>query len=144
MEMIPIVAILSSSAMVVLVVYFVTRSRQRRMEMQTEMQSRLIDRFGTAPELIEFLHSPAGRQFVAGVQTVPAAMARERILGGMTRAIVTTSLGGAFLLLTFLYEDEFAVPAAILLSLGLGFLISTIVSYKLSNKLTAGDLNTGV
>lgn len=144
MEMIPIIGILASSAMVVLVVFFVTRARQRRVEVQTEMQSKLIDRFGAAPELIEFLHSPAGRQFVAGVQTAPAILTRERVLGGMTRAIVLTCLGGAFLFLTFLYDDGFAVPAAILLSLGIGYLISTILSYKLSGKFTTNDLTSGV
>ncbi|HET8797721.1 MAG TPA: hypothetical protein VFO89_08540 [Thermoanaerobaculia bacterium] len=140
MEMIPIIAILSTSAMVVLVVYFVTRGRQRRVELQTEMQSRLIDRFGTAPELIEFLHSPAGRQFVQGVQSAPGALARERILSGFTRAIVLLSVGTAFLVLQLTVDNDFAVPAAILTSLGIGYLIATVVSYKLSGKLASNDL----
>lgn len=140
MEWIPISAILSSSAMVVLVVFFVTRGRQRRVEVQTEMQSRLIDRFGSAPELVEFLHSPAGRQFVQGVQTAPAVLTRERILGGFTRAIVLTSVGSAFVLLTFMFDDGFAVPAAILTSLGIGYLLSTILAYKLSGKFETSDL----
>ncbi|MGN6186574.1 MAG: hypothetical protein ACTHQM_23300 [Thermoanaerobaculia bacterium] len=145
MEMIPIIAVLSTSTMVVLVVFFITRARQRRVEVQTEMQSRLIDRFGTAPELINFLQSPAGREFVAGVQTAPAVLTRERILGGMTRAIVLSCLGGAFVLLTFTYEKDFAVPAAILLSLGIGYLISTVLSYKLSGKFASTtDFTPGV
>lgn len=140
MEMIPIIAILSTSAMVVLVVYFVTRGRQRRVEVQTEMQSRLIDRFGTAPELVEFLHSPAGRQFVQGVQTAPAVLTRERVLSGFTRAIVLTSVGLAFLMLTFMVDDDFAVPAAILTSLGIGYLLSTFVSYRLSSRFETNEL----
>ncbi len=140
MEMIPIIAILSSSSMVVLVVYFVTRARQRRVEVQTEMQSRLIDRFGTAPELVQFLHSPAGRQFVEGVQTAPALLTRERILSGFTRAIVLSSVGLAFLMLTLLVDDDFAVPAAILGSLGLGYLASTFLSYKLSGRFATTEL----
>jgi hypothetical protein len=136
MEMIwiPVIGTISSTVMVIFVVYFVTKSRQRRVEAQAQMQSRLIDRFGTAPELIEFLHSPAGREFVSGVQSGPAVLTRERILGGFTRAIVLTMLGSAFLFLTFMYEDAFAVPAAILLSLGIGYLLATLVSYKLSAK----------
>ena len=135
MDMIPIIGILSSSAMVVLIVYFVSRSRQRRAEVQAEVQSRLIDRFGSAPELIEFLQSPAGRAFVGGVQSAPALYARERIAAGFTRSIVLSMLGLAFLILTFVYEDDFAVPAAILFSLGIGYLIATLVSYKLSERL---------
>jgi hypothetical protein len=135
MEWIPIVGILSSSAMVVLVVYFVTQGRSRRVQAQVEMQSRLIDRFGSAPELVQFLHSPAGREFVAGVQGAPAALTRDRLMSGFTRAIVLTSLGAAFLFLNLTFEDDFAVPAAILLFLGIGYLVATFVSYKLSAKL---------
>ena len=136
MEMIwiPIIGTISSTVMVVFVVYFVTKARQRRVEAQVQMQSRLIDRFGTASELVEFLHSPAGREFVSGVQSAPAALTRERILSGFTRAIVLTTLGTGFLFLTILYEDFFAVPAAILFSLGVGYLLATLVSYKLSAK----------
>ena len=129
---IPIMGMLTSTAMVVLIVYFVARSRQRRMEVQAEVQSKLIDRFGSAPELIEFLQSPAGRQFVSGVQGVPGALARERIMSGFTRSIVLSMLGAAFLGLTFFYEDDFAVPAAILFSLGIGYFIATFVSWRLA------------
>ena len=140
MEWIPIVSVTASSAMIVLIVYFVTRGRARRAEVQAEVQTRLIDRFGTAPELIDFLQSPAGRQFVSGVQSAPATLARERILSGFTRAIVLSMLGAAFLGLTFFYDDDFAVPAAILFSLGIGYLIATFVSWRLSKHLHGGDV----
>jgi hypothetical protein len=135
---IPIIGMLSSSVMVVLIVYFVARARQRRAEVQAEVQTKLIDRFGTAPELIDFLQSPAGRQFVSGVQGVPGAMARERIMSGFTRSIVLTMLGMAFLGLTFFYNDDFAVPAAILFSLGIGYFLATLVSWRLSSHM--GDV----
>jgi hypothetical protein len=135
---IPIIGIISSSVMVILIVYFVARSRQRRAEVQAEVQTKLIDRFGTAPELIEFLQSPAGRQFVSGVQGVPGVLARERIMSGFTRSIVLSMLGAAFLGLTFFYNDDFAVPAAILLSLGIGYFLATMVSYRLSSHM--GDV----
>ena len=138
---IPIIGMLSSTAMVILVVWLVTRARQRKVEVQVEMQSKLIDRFGSAPELVQFLHSPAGKQFVSGVQVAPAILTRERILGGFTRSIVLTALGSAFLFLTFMYDRDFAVPAAILFSLGLGYLLATFVSYKLSGKFHIGEVN---
>jgi len=140
MEWIPIVSVITSSAMIVLVVYFVTRGRARRVEVQAEVQGRLIDRFGTAPELIEFLQSPAGRAFVSGVQSAPALLTRERILSGFTRSIVLSMLGAAFLGLTFFYDNDFAVPASILFSLGIGYLIATFVSWRLSRHLHGGDV----
>lgn len=136
MEWIPIVGMLSSFGMVVLVVYFVTRARARRAELQTEMQAKLIDRFGSAAEMVTFLQSPAGKEFVAGVQTAPSLLTRERVLGGFTRAIVLTALGMAFLFLTIFQDDDFIVPAAIILSIGIGYLVATLVSWKLSASLT--------
>ena len=136
---ISIMGMLTSTTMVVLVVYLVARSRQRRVELQAEVQSKLIDRFGTAPELINFLQSPAGRQFVSGVQGVPGALARERIMSGFTRSIVLSALGAAFLGLTAFYDDDFAVPAAILFSLGIGYFLATLVSYRLSASM-GGDV----
>ena len=139
MELIPIFGIVSSSAMVVLVVMLVTRSRQRRVEAQVQMQSKLIERFGTAPELVEFLHSPAGREFVAGVQSAPEALTRDRITSGFTRAILLTCLGLAFVFIAFFdRDDDWIVPAAIILSLGVGYLLATLVTYKFSKSLHAG------
>ena len=136
MEMIPIFGIVVPFAATVLIVYYVTKSRQRRVEVQAEMQSRLIDRFGSAPELVEFLHSPAGKQFVVGVQSAPIALTRERILGGFTRAIVLTALGAGFMFIAFFdRDDDWIIPAAIVFSLGIGYLIATAVSYKLSKRL---------
>jgi hypothetical protein len=135
---IPIIGILGSSATVVLVVWFVARARQRRAEVQAEVQVKLIDRFGTAPELIEFLQSPSGRAFISGVQSAPAVLARERVAGALTRSIVLTALGLAFMFLMFFQrEDGWAVPASILLFLGLGYFIATIVSYRLTSKMNA-------
>ncbi len=140
MDLIPIFGILSSSAMVVLIVYFVSRSKARRVEVQAEVQTRLIDRFGSAPELIDFLQSPAGRAFVNGVQSAPALLTRERILSGFSRAIILSMLGAAFLGLTFFYDEDFAVPASIILSLGIGYLLATFVSWRLSRNLHGGDV----
>lgn len=142
---IPIVGILSSTVMVVLVVFFVTSARQRRAEAQVQMQSRLIDRFGTAPELIEFLHSPAGREFVGGVNAAPALVTRDRIMAGFNRSVILTALGLAFVYLRYVEDlHGFGVPAAILFFLGIGYFAATIVSYKLSQKLLGGGADLGV
>jgi len=137
MEMIPIVAILSSFGAAVLIMYFITRTRQRRVELQTEMQSKLIDRFGSAAEMVAFLQSDSGKDFVAGVQSAPETLLRDRIIGSFTRSIVLTALGGGFVFLAFWWDDGFGIPAAILFSLGIGYFIATIVSWKLSSSLAA-------
>lgn len=143
MELIPIFGIIFSSVTAVLIVFFVSRARARRAEVQAEVQSRLIDRFGTAPELIQFLQSPAGKQFVSGVQSAPALLARERILNGFHRAIILTMLGLACGVLTWFYADnDNPLPffTAIFLALGVGYMIATFVSYRLSKHMHGGDV----
>ena len=137
---IPIIGTVATAITVVLVVFFVTRARQRRVEAQVEMQSKLIDRFGSAPELVTFLHSPAGRQFITGVQSAPEVLTRERIMSGFTRAVVLSTLGLAFLGLTLLYDEDWAVPASIVLALGVGYFLATYISYRLSAKMHAGEV----
>jgi hypothetical protein len=139
MDMIPITGILASSAMWVLIVYFVSKARQRRLEAQVQLQSKLIDRFGSATEMVTFLQSPAGKEFVTGVATAPKTLARERVMRGMTLAIVLTALGLAFVFLTFVWADGFMVPASIILALGIGFLLATVVTWRLSDKLEQTD-----
>lgn len=137
---IPIIGTIATGVTVVLVVFFVTKARQCRVEAQVQMQAKLIDRFGTAPELVSFLHSPAGRQFITGVQSAPEVLTRERIMSGFTRAVVLSTLGLAFLGLTLLDNGDWAVPAAIVLALGVGYFIATYISYRLSEKVHAGEL----
>ena len=131
---IPIIGTVATAITVVLVVFFVTRARQRRVEAQVEMQSKLIDRFGSAPELVNFLHSPAGRQFITGVQSAPEVLTRERILSGFTRGVVLSALGLAFLGLAMAYDHDWSVPAAIVLALGVGYFVATFIVYKLTPK----------
>ena len=140
MVMIPIIGMLTSFATAVLIVYFIGRGRQRRIEIQAQMQAKLLDRFTTGPELVAFLQSPAGRQFAGSSESTSVMMTRERLLGGFTRSIVLTALGLAFLFLTYYQDNDFVVPAAILSSLGIGYFLATVVSYRLSSKLSIGQM----
>lgn len=139
-DWIPLFGMVTSTFTVVFIVYIVTAARTRRLEAQVQMQTKLIERFGSATELVEFLHSPAGRQFVAGVQSAPLAMARERILGGFTRSIILTALGVAFLAIGLVQgEDFWYIPASIILSLGVGYLLATYVAWRFAKRLETGE-----
>lgn len=131
--MIPITGILASFAGAVLIVYFTSRSRQRRLELQAEMQAKLIDRFGSAPDLIQFLQSEPGRQFVSGVQSGPSVLARDRIVGGFRRAIILTALGVGFAVLAFTVDHDFTIAAVLAISLGVGYLLAGFLSLKMSS-----------
>ena len=131
--LIPLLGMLLSFGAVIAIVLIVTRSRQRRIEIQADLQAKLIDKFGSSTELVTFLQSPAGKQFVNGVQTGNAVLLRDRVLTGYSRAIVLSFLGAAFIALRIITNTEgLAWPGVLLLALGLGYLVATWTTARLS------------
>src|ERR1022692_111938 len=43
--------------------------RQRRMKVQAELHGRLLDKFSSAHEVVEFLQTPSGAQFVGDISS---------------------------------------------------------------------------
>jgi hypothetical protein len=130
---IPVFISLGFFAMVVWIVWLSVSAKNRRTLAQTEVQTKLIERFGTSKEFIEFLQSPAGQRFVSGVEVSTALYARDRIIRGFGTGIVLSLLGLGFLAIWLAdHNDGFIYPGFILLGLGLGFFLSAIVSLKLS------------
>jgi hypothetical protein len=121
-----------SFGMVLSIVIVITKARQRRLEIQADLQSKLIEKFGSTAELIEFLQSPVGRQFVNGVQTGNTIMVRDRVLSGYRRAIVLSFFGGAFIVLWMITGFiGLAWPGVLILALGLGYLVATMTTARL-------------
>lgn len=129
----PVIVSLGFFAMVVWIVWLGTNSKNRRAQAQVEVQTKLIERFGTSKEFIEFLQSPAGRQFVTGVEVTSNLYARDRIVSGFGKGIVISLLGLGFLAI-WIFDDNrgFLYPGFILLGLGVGFFLSTLLTIKLS------------
>ena len=131
----PVVISLGFFAMIVWIVWLGTNAKNRRAQAQTEVQTKLIERFGTSKEFIEFLQSPAGQRFVSGVEVSTAIYARDRIIRGFGTGIVISLLGLGFLAIwLFDHNGGFIYPGFILLGLGLGFFASALVSLKLSQR----------
>lgn len=131
---VPVISVSGLYITIALIVWTVTKARQRRAEMRAEVQTRMIDKFSSAPEFVTFLQSDAGKHFASTFEEVPRAHARDRILGGVTRSVVLTVLGLGFLAicLTEARDTGFIIAGCILLALGLGYFIATIVSFRLS------------
>lgn len=139
-EWIAIVAIVFSTLGWIVLILAFFWWRQRRLQVQAEVQGKLIDRFGSTPELIAFLNSEAGRSFVSGVQRGTMYAARERVLSGVRRGIVLSFLGIAFLAIGFVVgEKDMAWPGVLLLALGLGFLAATYASVEISKRFSSSE-----
>ncbi|MDP9362239.1 MAG: hypothetical protein M3P29_12415 [Acidobacteriota bacterium] len=133
--LIPIICSIGFFAMVAFIVWAGTNAKNRRAALQAEVQTRLIDKFSNAPEFVEFLNSDTGKQFLTGVDKMPQLMARDRIVGGVSRGVIMMLLGAAFLVIWRADDNVgFMYPGFILVGLGIGFFISTLISLKLSQR----------
>src|SRR5712691_11115545 len=133
--LIPIIGTIMFFSTVIFVVWASVHAKNRKATLQAEVQTRLIDKFSNAPEFVDFLNSDTGKQFLSGIDKMPKLMARDRIVGGVSRGLILTLLGAAFIGIWIADSNVgFMYPGFILVGLGIGFFISTLVSLKLSQK----------
>ena len=114
-----------------------TRKRQGRMKAQAELTGRLLDKFGSAGEVVQFLQTAGGAQFIesfSGDREHPAS----GILRSTHRGIVLAIVAMGCLGLAWHYganDNPMLVIGVLLLCLGVGFLVSAAVAHRLSKNL---------
>jgi predicted phage tail protein len=112
-----------------------------------QFQAKLLDRITTINELGAFLNTEAGARFMESM-TSEAAGPHMRILRATQSGVVLTVLGLALFIWNWLSpttsgEAASAVygMATIVLALGIGFLLSATLSYRLSKEMGLLDAN---
>ena len=114
-------------------------------KIQTEAHNKLFDRLTSNDDLMTYLQSPAGQRYLQFAPALPEAGPRAvsapigRIMWSAQTGIVV-ALGGAGLAMTRNFViDELAQPLMVIalfaMAIGLGFIISAMVSYGLSKHL---------
>jgi len=118
----------------------------RIFRLQTEVHSKLIDRFGNNQELLTYMGTEAGKRFLEAApipvdfkhdqQRVPNAVAR--VLTPLQIGVVVTLLGIGLLMLRHV-DRSLATPllvfGIVVLMPGLGFLISAGITWVLAGRL---------
>ena len=118
--------------------------RSRQMKLVTEFNSRLLDRFGTVKDFADFLQTEAGSKFMNSL-TVERSPTRPQgsILRAVQVGIVMLALGIGLLVTSevvgFIDEEPFIVLGAIAVSLGVGFILAAIASFRLARSLGVID-----
>ena len=105
---------------------------------RAEIYSRLIDKFGTAPEFIAFLQSDAGLKFIEE-NAVQTGAPLGKILASLQIGVILTLLGIGVLVLGNIFGSSRGGDLYIALNIGgtaglmigVGFLISSAISYRL-------------
>lgn len=123
------------------------RRWQRAMKAQAELSTKLIDRFASSDELLAYLQSPQGRTLTeAPALPQPSARAMDapigRIFWSLQAGAVIACGGAGLLFAASRMQDDLAVVAptlvafgTVVLTVGVGFLISSAISFLLSQRL---------
>ena len=121
------------------------RRWSRVVRQQSEIHGKLIDRLANNQELFQYMETESGRRFLeAG--PVPIALEREqrlpgglaRVLGPLQFGIVLTLLGAGLLILQTQMPsiaDALLVFGTVALMPGLGFIISAVITWRISARL---------
>lgn len=108
--------------------------RYKTTKLHAELQAKLLEKFGSGRELLDYVQSDAGKQFLESL-TVEPKTPYGRILGAAQVSIILILLSFAFLFLRGRVagaEEGFLVFGSITLSLGVGFGLAAALSYYLS------------
>ena len=119
------------AAFILYMIFAIIRRRQ-----QNAMQKHLLDKFSSAQDFSEFVQSPAGQRYVSGFATSVADPVGS-ILVSLRIGIVVVFLGLAFFLVRTLNQDAyyfFRGLGTVVAMLGVGFVVSSIVSYQIAKK----------
>lgn len=114
---------------------FLEYLRHRRLATLTfELQNKVIDKFGSAPEALQYLESEAGRRLL-DTASAGRSHPRMRVLGSIQTGIVLAALAAGFLMVRNVLPDGtqgFTIVGVLGLCAGAGFLLSGGVAYWLS------------
>jgi len=132
-------AIVISSAWVITSIVASMRQRANT-RIRAEIYHKLIDKFGSATELIEFFRSDAGLRLIEE-QTVEPSQPLARILSSIRLGVSLALIGGGMILVANIWDwtlgqdlwVAIALGGTLALTAGAGFLIAAGISWKLCN-----------
>jgi hypothetical protein len=119
-------------ASIVVILWLLLRQKQARIQARTEFHKHLLDKFQSGREFAEFLEGKGSQRFLDELWSQGAGP-QNQLLTAMRKGIVLAVLGLGILGMSFTRRG-LVIPAVVILALGVGFLISTAISYRLSNQ----------
>ena len=121
------------------------RRWQRAIKAQNDLNTKLIDRFASSEDLLAYLQSPQGKMLTeapALPQAAPRAMGAplSRIFWSLQSGIVLGALGAGLIFVSGTSGEPEVVNflngvGIVVLMIGVGFAVSAVVSYFLSQRL---------
>ena len=141
------VLILLASVVIWLVRAFIQHRRWlKASNVQAEVHTKLMERMTSHDELLAYVQSPAGRRFLEAAPVIPDTDSRSfsapvgSIIWSMMAGVVLSVLGFGFRYAGSIVKqdeprDAFLVVGVIILSLGVGFIIASLMAFAVSSRL---------
>lgn len=134
------------STMVWLVRTFIQHRRWlKASQVQVDVHTKLMERLSGNEELLAYIQSAAGRRFLEAAPVRPDADAPSlsapigSIIGSLMAGIVLMTVGAGFRVAASYVPDEghqaFVIVGVIILSLGIGFVLASMMAFAVSSKL---------
>jgi len=108
----------------------------KKNRLKSELHQKLVERFDNVKELNDFLKSESGNKFLKSL-SIEYVQPKERIMSYISRGLIAGFVGLSFLPVGLMFADDskyYFAAGIILFALGVSFLISSWLSYKLSTK----------
>jgi hypothetical protein len=108
----------------------------RKTRHKSQLQNKIVDKFQSVQEFSDFLQSKEGNKFLNFIKFSGLAP-KEKLLSSLTKGVILVTLGIALILVGQIFAEEmkyFIAFGIVSIALGIGFLISTFISYTLSKK----------
>ena len=144
----PVVALFGGLGAFVWLIQIWTANRrwQRIFKLQTEVHGKLIDRFGTSQELIQYMESESGKKFLQaaplpvnfeGDQRVPSVIGRVLLPVQIGSVLTLLGIGLLFVRHSFTHalQSILLLSGIVILMPGLGFLLSAGITWLLAGRL---------
>lgn len=128
-----VVLVLGQFAFVIWMIAIVLSYRLKREKHRAEERDRLLNRFATGPEMVDFLSSPTGHKLLDGFAIQKGAAVRS-LAKTITAGMVLLCIGLAFLIIAgmgVIDEAPFEIPGVLTGMAGAGILISAWISARL-------------
>lgn len=132
-SIIPLVAIVFGTGTILGAIWLGMKARMRRVELMTDLQNRVLDKFATSTEFTEFVRTPEGREWMTS-STESKSKQADRILASLRWGLITAAFGGAFLILAVFEERDLIYPGLLIGSIGVGFLAHSLIAAKLARR----------
>ena len=107
-----------------------------KMRHKSQLQNKILEKFTTVQEFNEFIRSEEGNKFLKFL-SYNGSTPRQKILSSLSKGVIITFIGISLILIKQIFPEEmqyFLAIGIVLIALGLGFLVSTFISYTLSKK----------